>query len=71
MPFWPHAHGIFGINFRLTSEVLESNGSSSMATVCGGALALADARVPTKEMAAGVAIGQYQNHQSVNDDDIF
>ena len=42
---------------RLTSEVLESNGSSSMATVCGGALALADARVQLKEMAAGVAVG--------------
>lgn len=47
----------FPFTMRLTSEVLESNGSSSMATVCGGALALADARVPTKELAAGVAIG--------------
>ncbi|XP_056021398.1 polyribonucleotide nucleotidyltransferase 1, mitochondrial-like isoform X2 [Ostrea edulis] len=42
---------------RLTSEVLESNGSSSMASVCGGSLALMDAGVPIKEAAAGVAIG--------------
>lgn len=42
---------------RLTSEVLESNGSSSMATVCGGSLALMDAGVPVSNAAAGVAIG--------------
>ncbi|XP_062588691.1 polyribonucleotide nucleotidyltransferase 1, mitochondrial-like [Saccostrea cucullata] len=42
---------------RLTSEVLESNGSSSMASVCGGSLALMDAGVPVREAAAGVAIG--------------
>ncbi|CAG5132916.1 unnamed protein product, partial [Candidula unifasciata] len=42
---------------RLTSEVLESNGSSSMASVCGGSLALMDAGVQVKEPAAGVAIG--------------
>lgn len=42
---------------RLTSEVLESNGSSSMATVCGGSLALMDAGVPISAPVAGVAIG--------------
>ncbi|XP_025601917.2 polyribonucleotide nucleotidyltransferase 1, mitochondrial [Athalia rosae] len=42
---------------RLTSEVLESNGSSSMASVCGGSLALMDAGVPVQSAAAGVAIG--------------
>ncbi|XP_063627849.1 polyribonucleotide nucleotidyltransferase 1, mitochondrial [Cydia splendana] len=42
---------------RLTAEVLESNGSSSMASVCGGSLALLDAGVPLTGPAAGVAIG--------------
>ena len=42
---------------RLTSEVLESNGSSSMASVCGGSLALLDAGVPLVSPAAGVAMG--------------
>ncbi|XP_033334055.2 polyribonucleotide nucleotidyltransferase 1 [Megalopta genalis] len=42
---------------RLTSEVLESNGSSSMASVCGGSMALMDAGVPISSPVAGVAIG--------------
>nr|KAG5700715.1 hypothetical protein BaRGS_029080 [Batillaria attramentaria] len=42
---------------RLTSEVLESNGSSSMASVCGGSLALMDAGVKVTAPAAGVAVG--------------
>ncbi|MBI3307705.1 MAG: polyribonucleotide nucleotidyltransferase [Candidatus Omnitrophica bacterium] len=42
---------------RLVSEILESNGSSSMATVCGGTLALMDAGVPMKAPVAGIAIG--------------
>ena len=42
---------------RLTSEVLESNGSSSMASVCGGSLALMDAGVPISSPVAGVAMG--------------
>ena len=42
---------------RLTSEILESNGSSSMATVCGGCLALMDAGVPIKAPVAGIAMG--------------
>lgn len=42
---------------RVVSEILESNGSSSMASVCGGCLALMDAGVPIKDMVAGVAMG--------------
>ncbi|XP_031833675.2 polyribonucleotide nucleotidyltransferase 1 [Nomia melanderi] len=42
---------------RLTSEVLESNGSSSMASVCGGSMALMDAGIPISSQVAGVAIG--------------
>ena len=42
---------------RLVSEVLESNGSSSMATVCGGSLALMDAGVPIKAPVSGIAMG--------------
>lgn len=47
----------FPFCIRLTSEVLESNGSSSMASVCGGSLALLDAGVPISAMAAGIAMG--------------
>src|SRR5436309_12389363 len=42
---------------RIVSEILESNGSSSMATVCGGSLSLMDAGVPIKAAVAGVAMG--------------
>lgn len=42
---------------RVVSEILESNGSSSMATVCGGSLALMDAGVPIRKPVAGVAMG--------------
>jgi len=47
----------FPYTIRIVSEVLESNGSSSMATVCGGCLALMDAGVPIKSPVAGVAMG--------------
>ena len=47
----------FPYTIRIVSEVLESNGSSSMATVCGGILALMDAGVPIKAPVAGVAMG--------------
>jgi polyribonucleotide nucleotidyltransferase len=47
----------FPYTIRVVSEVLESNGSSSMATVCGGALALMDAGVPIKAPVAGIAMG--------------
>ncbi len=48
---------IFPYTIRVVSEILESNGSSSMATVCGGCLALMDAGVPVKMQIAGVAMG--------------
>jgi polyribonucleotide nucleotidyltransferase len=44
-------------SIRLVSEILESNGSSSMATICGGALALRAAEVPTTDLVAGIAMG--------------
>ncbi len=47
----------FPYTVRVVSDILESNGSSSMATVCGGALALMDAGVPIKAAVAGVAMG--------------
>ncbi|MGC3975805.1 MAG: polyribonucleotide nucleotidyltransferase [Nitrospira sp.] len=47
----------FPYTVRIVSEILESNGSSSMATVCGGTLALLDAGVPIKEPVAGIAMG--------------
>jgi polyribonucleotide nucleotidyltransferase len=47
----------FPYTIRIVSDVLESNGSSSMATVCGGSLALYDAGVPVRGACAGVAMG--------------
>ncbi|MCK4264756.1 polyribonucleotide nucleotidyltransferase [Candidatus Babeliales bacterium] len=47
----------FPYTIRIISDVLESNGSSSMATVCGTTLALMDAGVPIREMVGGVAMG--------------
>jgi polyribonucleotide nucleotidyltransferase len=47
----------FPYTIRVVSEVLESNGSSSMATVCGGSLALMDAGVPVTAPVAGIAMG--------------
>ena len=47
----------FPYSLRVVSEILESNGSSSMATVCGASLALMDAGVPLKAPVAGVAMG--------------
>ena len=47
----------FPYTVRIVSDITESNGSSSMATVCGGALALMDAGVPIKSPVAGVAMG--------------
>jgi len=47
----------FPYTLRIVSDILESNGSSSMATVCGGSLALMDAGVPVKSACAGVAMG--------------
>jgi len=47
----------FPYTIRIVSEVLESNGSSSMATVCGASLALMDAGIPTKGSVSGIAMG--------------
>ncbi|BBP05151.1 polyribonucleotide nucleotidyltransferase [Sulfuriferula plumbiphila] len=47
----------FGYSMRVVSEITESNGSSSMASVCGGCLALMDAGVPMKAHVAGIAMG--------------
>jgi polyribonucleotide nucleotidyltransferase len=47
----------FPYTIRVVSEILESNGSSSMATVCGASLALMDAGVPIKQAVAGIAMG--------------
>ena len=51
------AKSAFPYTLRIVSEITESNGSSSMATVCGGSLALMDAGVPLKEPVAGIAMG--------------
>ena len=55
-PLLPKAEE-FPYTIRLVSEITESNGSSSMATVCGSSLALMDAGVPIKRPAAGIAMG--------------
>jgi polyribonucleotide nucleotidyltransferase len=51
------AEADFPYAMRLVSDILESNGSSSMATVCGGSLAMMDAGVPLKSPCAGIAMG--------------
>ncbi|OHB55125.1 MAG: polyribonucleotide nucleotidyltransferase [Planctomycetes bacterium GWF2_50_10] len=47
----------FPYTIRIISDILESNGSSSMATVCGGTLAMLDAGIPIKDPVAGISIG--------------
>src|SRR6185369_5711916 len=47
----------FPYTIRIVSDILESNGSSSMASVCGGAMAMMDAGVPIKAPVAGIAMG--------------
>jgi polyribonucleotide nucleotidyltransferase len=60
---WRALHGVlptkeeFPYTIRLTSDITESNGSSSMATVCGGSLAMMDAGVPIKRPVSGIAMG--------------
>ena len=55
----------FKYSIRVVSEILESNGSSSMASVCGGCLSLMDAGVPLKEAVAGVAMGLVSDGEKV------
>jgi len=51
------AYDDFPYTIRVVSDTLESNGSSSMASVCGGSLALMDAGIPVKDAVAGIAMG--------------
>ena len=51
------SHDEFPYTIRVTSDITESNGSSSMATVCGGSLALMDAGVPIRRPVSGIAMG--------------
>ncbi len=53
----------FPYTIRIVSDILESNGSSSMATVCGGSLCLMDAGVPIKDAMAGIAMGLVRENQ--------
>jgi len=55
----------FPYTIRVVSEILESNGSSSMASVCGGSLSLFDAGVPVKKPVAGVAMGLVKEDKNV------
>jgi polyribonucleotide nucleotidyltransferase len=64
------AHHEFPYTLRVVSEITESNGSSSMATVCGSSLALMDAGVPLKRPTAGIAMGlilEDQRHAVLSD----
>jgi polyribonucleotide nucleotidyltransferase len=55
----------FPYTVRIVSDILESNGSSSMASVCGGSLALMDAGVPVKTAVAGIAMGLIKDGDNV------
>lgn len=55
----------FPYTVRIVSDIMESNGSSSMASVCGGSLALMDAGVPTKSAVAGIAMGLIKSDDKV------
>ena len=57
--------GEFPYTIRIVSEILESNGSSSMATVCGGTLSLMDAGVPIKAPVAGIAMGLIKEREEI------
>lgn len=58
-------HEDFPYTIRIVSDVLESNGSSSMASVCGGALSMMDAGVPIKAPVAGIAMGLIKEGEEV------
>jgi polyribonucleotide nucleotidyltransferase len=63
-PVIPSEEG-FPYTLRIVSDIMESNGSSSMATVCGGSLALMDAGVPIKSAVAGIAMGLIKENGQV------
>jgi polyribonucleotide nucleotidyltransferase len=58
----------FPYTIRLVSDITESNGSSSMASVCGGCLALMDAGVPITNTCAGISVGRFSNDKG---DEVF
>jgi polyribonucleotide nucleotidyltransferase len=64
LPVLPSQEG-FPYTIRIVSEILSSNGSSSMATVCGGSLSLMDAGVPVKDVVAGIAMGLLKEDDAV------
>jgi len=64
LPIIPAEEG-FPYTLRLVSDIMESNGSSSMASVCGGSLALMDAGVPVKTAVAGIAMGLIKEDDKV------
>ena len=55
----------FPYTIRITSEIMESNGSSSMATVCGGSMSMMAAGVPMKDACAGIAMGLIQEGDDI------
>ncbi len=57
----------FPYTVRLVSDITESNGSSSMASVCGGCLALMDAGVPIKATCAGISVGRFTDDNDENE----
>ncbi len=63
-PMVPAKSEEFPYIVRVVSDILESNGSSSMATVCGGSLALMDAGVPMKKPVAGIAMGLIMDQET-------
>jgi len=63
-PVIPNEEG-FPYTLRIVSDIMESNGSSSMASVCGGSLALMDAGVPIKSAVAGIAMGLIKENDDI------
>jgi polyribonucleotide nucleotidyltransferase len=61
--------GEFAYTVRIISDITESNGSSSMASLCGGSLALMDAGVPIKKAVAGISIGMVSDEDHFGDMD--
>lgn len=57
----------FPYTIRIVSDITESNGSSSMASVCGGCLALMDAGVPIKATCAGISVGRFSDDNNANE----
>jgi polyribonucleotide nucleotidyltransferase len=58
---------VFPYTIRVVSDITESNGSSSMASVCGGCLALMDAGVPIRNVCAGISVGRFADDNDQNE----